>query len=378
MQMEVTMKRVIYVGLDVHKETNSACMLDWAKGQFFAEAKLDAGCEYLVKYLEKTRKQFGLEGCEYVIGYEAGPTGYGLQRALEKKGYKCIVIAPTTIRKASGERVKTDRKDAQLLAMTLASDAYKAVYVPDMADEAVKEYTRCRNTLNKHLKKAKQNLLSFLLRIGMSYPETGEYWTRKFESWLKSLKFTDRKLQYSFETYWQEVKDLQAKVDAMDENIEEIADEERYKDKVDKLVCFCGIQTHTALSLVCEIGDFSRFDSPEKFASFLGLTPGQDSSGQRQRYTSITKCGNSRLRLLLTEAAKSIKKSSRYGKSKRIVLRQKGQSPAVIAYADKGSKRIRAKMRSLEERGKNHNVASTAGARELACFIWGMMTDHID
>ncbi len=261
--------------------------------------------------------------------------------------------------------------------MTLATDAYKRVYIPEEEDEATKELTRTRSALKKHLKRAKQNLLSFLLRQNMSYPFPGNYWTQRFNDWLKGLAFTDKWLQLSLETYRQEVRDLENKIEQMDALIEEAADSERYKENVDKLVCFTGIDTQTALSLVCEIGDFKRFPTAEQFSSYLGLVPGQDSSGKTVKYTGITKTGNSRLRLLLVEAVKGIKRSNPYNKSKRIKERQMGQSPEVIAYADKGTKRIKAKMKSMEERGKNANVSTAAGARELACFIWGMMTGNI-
>ena len=157
---------VIYVGIDVHKDTNSVCMYDRQDNAFFAEAKLDAGTDIMVRYLEKAVKDYGLSG-EFLLGYEAGPTGYGLCRGLKKHGYDCVIMAPTTIRKASGDKVKTDRKDARLLSVTLASDGYRKVYLPDPSDESTKEFTRTRNTLKGHLKKAKQNLLSFLLRVGM-------------------------------------------------------------------------------------------------------------------------------------------------------------------------------------------------------------------
>ncbi len=368
---------VIYVGVDVHKDTNSVSMYDSEDSSFFAEARLDAGTENICKYLRKQTKDFGLEDKEFIIGYEAGPTGLGLQRGLSKKGYTCYVMAPTTIKKASGERTKTDRKDARMLAMTLATDAYKRVYIPEEEDEATKELTRTRSALKKHLKRAKQNLLSFLLRQNMSYPFPGNYWTQRFNDWLKGLAFTDKWLQLSLETYRQEVRDLENKIEQMDALIEEAANSERYKENVDKLVCFTGIDTQTALSLVCEIGDFKRFPTAEQFSSYLGLVPGQDSSGKTVKYTGITKTGNSRLRLLLVEAVKGIKRSNPYNKSKRIKERQMGQSPEVIAYADKGTKRIKAKMKSMEERGKNANVSTAAGARELACFIWGMMTGNI-
>ena len=141
----------------------------------------------------------------------------------------------------------------------------------------------------------------------------------------------------------------------MDEEIENIADEERYKDKVDKLVCFLGVDTQTALTLVVEIGDFERFAIAEHFASYIGLVPGEDSSGQKKRIGSITKEENSKVRLVLTEAAKAIKRSNPFNKSKR----------------------IRQKMARMDNRGKNRNVSTTAGARELACFVLGMMTGNI-
>lgn len=371
------MERLIYVGVDVHKDENSLCAFNIRTYEETYETKIPAGAEYLLRYLRKIEKNEGLTKEAFVIGYEAGPTGMGLCRALRKNGYICHVIAPTTIQRASGERVKTDRLDARKLAKALAFETAKMVYILDNEDENTKEFTRCRNTAAKSLKKAKQHLLSFLLRMGVSYPETGGYWTQKFERWLKDVHFEDPKLQRVFERYYQEVCRLTEMCEEMDEEIEAMANEPRYKEAVDKLVCFKGIQTHTALSLVCEIGDFRRFRTPGELASYLGLVPGQNSSGLRVRYTGITKAGNSRLRLLLIEATKGIKLSNPMRKSKRIKARQSGQSPNVIAYADKACKRIKLKMRQMEERGKNYNIATTAGARELANFIWGMMNDQI-
>ena len=265
-------------------------------------------------------------------------------------------MAPTTIKKSSSDkRKKADRRDAKMLAMALATDTYRRVYVLDDEDEGTREFTRARNSLMRELKKAKakQMLLSFLLRIGRSYPDSGSYWTLKHRNWLETLKFEDRKLNYAYRSYLQQIKDLEAKLALMDDEMENIADEERYKDKVDRLVCFSGVDTQTALTLVV------------------------DSSGQKKRTGSITKEGNSRVRVVLTEAAKAIKRSSPYHKSKRILERQKGQSPEIIAYADRGSKRIRQKMARMDNHGKNRNVSTAAGARELACFVWGMMTGNI-
>ena len=365
------METIIPVGADVHKYTNSVCMFDFKEGSFFAEAVIEPGVENMIKYIEKSRKEYGLgKDCRFLIGYEAGPTGYGLCRGLQKKGYDCVIMAPTTIKKSiPDKRKKTDRRDAKMLAMAIATDTYRRVYVLDDEDEGTREFTRARNSLKRELKQAKQMLLSFLLRIGRSYPDSGSYWTQKHRKWLETLKFKDHKLNYAYQSYLQQIKDLEAKLALMDE--------ERYKDKVDKLVCLSGVDTQTALTLVVEIGDFERFATAEQFASYIGLVPGEDSSGQKKRIGSITKEGNSRVRLVLTEAAKAIKRSNPFNKSKRILERQKGQSPDIVAYADRGSKRIRQKMARMDQHGKNKNVSTTAGARELACFVWGMMTGNI-
>ena len=381
MQMEVTMERIAYIGIDVHKDTNSCCLFYRdLKGSpsLYDMGTVPAGVDNMVKVINKTVRAFKLEDYDLLSGYEAGPTGYGLCKGLQKKGINCVIMAPTTIKKSPGDRTKTDRKDAKMLAMALATDAFKKVHLIDEEDECTREFTRARSALKGHLKKAKQQLLSFLLRVGRTYPDTGNYWTQKFFKWIDTIKFTDSKLSYAFQTYLLQVKDLQDKIRIMDEQIEAIANEDRYKDKVDKLVCFGGVETHTALSIVCEIGDFERFPTAKDFSSFLGLVPGQESSGKHTRYTGITKTGNSRIRMLLIEATKGIGRSNPFSKSWRIKRRQLEKAPEIVAYADRGTKRIKSKMHTLVHcGGTNTNVATAAGARELACFIWGMMTDNI-
>ena len=164
----------------------------------------------------------------------------------------------------------------------------------------------------------------------------------------------------------------------VEKRLDEIADDEEVGAKVKKLICFCGIDTLTAVSIVSEVGDFMRFGRAWDFSNFVGLTVGEDSSGQREKKLGITKSGNCYLRRLFTESAKSIKRTNvKFSKSKRLLARQEGNDPKVIAYADKCRYRLKHKMLNLENRGKAANVASTAAARELACFVWGMMTDNI-
>lgn len=378
MEIITQSEKILYIGIDVHKDTYSLCCFDFYKNELSNEMTTKATTKHVIKYLESVRRKYS-EEILFVCGYEAGPTGYGLCRGLQKAGYSCVVMAPTTMSNPDAKkRVKTDRIDARAISRILAYKSYSQVHLPSPEIEALKEYTRARNSKVRMFKKAKQELLSFLLRTGKTYPESGNYWTERFFKWIKTVQFQEEWMQESFNEYLSEVYSLKAKVEHMDEKIREIAELEIIKDKVDKLVCFSGIDYQTAVATVVEINDFSRFESAAKFVSYLGLCPGQESSGGTRKMLPLTKSGNCRIRTLLCESAKAIKRVNPYGeKSKRILQRQKNASPEVIAYADKATRRIRTKMMELESRGKNYNVSSAAGARELACFIWGIMNNHI-
>ncbi len=376
MQMEVTMNTVIHIGIDVHKDSYSLSAFHFTNHQSFGQSRIDSKSSLVIKYVERLRKEH--PGCEFVCGYEAGPTGFGLYRELERAGIPCVVMAPTTLPKASGNRVKNDRLDAQELARHLAFGTYSAVQVPTPQDEAVKNFSRLRNTRKESLKKAKQNLLSFLLRMGRTFSEGKSYWTQLHFKWLKGQKFDDMVDQETFDEYLQEVHDQQEKVERYNQRIDELAERDEYREKVAKLCCFRGIETHTALSLVSEIGDFSRFATAQQFSAFLGLVPGEQSSGQRERRGAITKAGNTRLRMLLIEGAKSTLRTSILGKkSKRLLARQKGNDAEVVAYADRANRRLHRVYGRLTIRGVHHNKATVAVARELSCFVWGMMTGRI-
>lgn len=371
------MNSIIYIGIDVHKNSYSYCAYEKEKDSFFAEHKSEAGSKNAINYIKSVIKTTGSD-FPILIGYEAGPTGYKLCRDLQKAGFPCVVIAPSTIYKPNGPRIKTDRRDARLLAQTLAYKTFKQVVIPSEKIEAMKEFTRARCSKKRQLKKAKQELLSFLLRMGMIYPEKGSYWTQSHFEWLRTVQFKDKWLQLAFEEYFSEVNELMAKVARLDTQIKQMAENSEIKNDVEKLICFTGIDYLTAVSIAAEVGDFSRFSNAKAFSNYIGLCPGENFSGLRVRHTAITKAGNSRVRQLLIESAKSIK----YGrlcssKSKRLIQRQEGKSPLVIQYADMAIARIRHKMLSMERKGLHYNVITTAAARELSCFIWGMMTNNI-
>jgi transposase len=259
-----------------------------------------------------------------------------------------------------------------MLAKVLRNQEIVSVHVPTRSDEAVRDYLRMCNDMRSDLKKQKQRLLQFLLRIGKKYDSTKTYWTGAHRSWMKTLKFEDETHKLVFDEYYTIVLEQEAKIDRIKEKINEISAEEAYAERVSKLRCFKGIDTLTALTFVAEIGDFRRFRKAHAFMAFLGLVPSEYSSGNKRRVGGITKAGNSRLRKLLIESGWHYKY---YQPSKRLAMRRKGQAPGIIAYADKAGKRLNKKYTKLMHNGKPPQKTVTAIARELSGFIWGMMVD---
>ena len=273
-----------------------------------------------------------------------------------------------------GGRIKTDSRDARNIAFCLSHAGYHSVHIPTAEDNAVKEYIRMRDDHKIALKKIKQQTLALCLRFGHSY--SGTNWTGMHLKWLRALKLPEL-IRETLNEYLATYEDLTNKIARYDKRIQEIASQNEYQEDVRKLECFLGIKTHAALSLIVETGDFKRFSKGNIYASYLGLAPGEHSSGESTGRLGITKAGNSHLRRLLIEAAEGICKGSIGHKSKSLAARQKGNPEDVISYADKANIRLRSKYYRLIRHGKKRNIAVTAIARELACFVWGMMTDHI-
>ena len=370
------MKSIIYIGMDVHKENYTMCCYSIDEDRLEYQQKIAPDYKMVLKYIEQLRKRYP-EGTEFICGYEAGCLGYTLYHQLTDHGVNCNILAPTTMAITNKRRVKTDKRDAGNIARCLAFHTYSEVHVPTAEDEAVKDYIRMRDDQKKALKIIKQQILAFVLRHGYRYISGKNYWTVKHVTWLKSLDLGGV-LQESLQEYLVTYDYLTDKIERLDKRINELADDERYREQVKKLICLLGVKTLTALSVIVEIGDFIRFSNAEKLAAFLGLVPGEDSSGEKQSRGSITKAGNSHVRTLLVESAQSYTKGAIGYKSKELKRRQNGNSPQVIAYADKANERLRRKFyRMTLKNGAKRNVAATAIARELACFMWGLMTDNI-
>lgn len=233
-----------------------------------------------------------------------------------------------------------------------------------------------KNTV-KRLQYLLTHSLALVLRQGCKFTDGKSYWTMAHVKWLKSLSMSGL-IQETLTEYLVTYDYLVSKLERLDLRIEELASGEAYAEKVSKLRCLLGVKTYTALSVIVETSDFNRFDKADKFASFLGLVPREDSSGEKQKKGAITKTGNTQIRRLLVEAAQSYTRGAIGHKSKELNRRQIGNSPEVIAYADKANERLRRKFYRMVLNNHTHrNKAATAIARELACFMWGLMTDNI-
>ena len=368
------MTSITYIGMDVHTTNFTLCCYSFEDDKVYATVQVKPEYTQILKYMNRIRKQRG-EDTRFVCGYEAGCLGYSLYHKLTDHGVECVILAPSTMAETPGKKIKTDKRDAEKIARCLAYHQYKPVYIPDEEDDAVKEYIRMRDDVKAHLKETKQQIIAYYTRHGFQF-DGSSHWTQKHLNWVESLQFENSIHQEVLREYLTVFYDLSEKVAVYDARIEELSHSERYAENVGKLCCFSGIATHTALSLLAEVGDFSRFRSAPQFAAYLGLVPGEHSSSDKQHRTGITKAGNSHLRRLLIESAHCYSRGAVGKKSKAQKERQAGNSPEVIAYADRAVDRLKRKYQRIALHSRA-NIAKTAVARELACFIWGMMTGNI-
>lgn len=369
------MKSIIYVGMDVHSTNYTLSCYTIENDMSFATVQMEPDYKKVLKYLEKVQKNVG-SPCEFLCGYEAGCLGYTLYHQLKDQGVNCVILAPTTMPVYKKNELKTDKRDAMKIAKCLAYNTYSPVHIPTKEDSNVKEYIRMRDDHQNALKRIKQQILALCLRYDKKFTAGKGYWTIKHLAWLKALELDDV-LREALDEYLLTYDQLIEKIKRYDARIEELADNPRYRDNVKKLTCMIGIKTYTALAVLVETGDFKRFAKADQYAAFLGVVPGEKSSGESQNHTEITKAGNTHLRRLLTESAHCYSRSRISCKSKALKSRQAGNDPWVINYADKANDRLRRKFYRMILQGKKRNIVVTAVARELACFIWGMMTEHI-
>lgn len=361
--------------MDVHTTNFTLSAFEFGSEKVFAQTTVEPDYLEVMKYINKLKDRYNKDA-EYICGYEAGYLGYSLYNSLTKAGIKCIIMAPSTMPALNGKNIKTDRRDSDNIARCLAYGTYSEVHVPTPKDDAVKEYIRMRDDHKSSLKRIKQQILALCSRHDKHYYKQS-YWTVEHINWLKKITFDEPILMETLEEYLTSYNKAAETIERMDRRIEEISLSEEYRDDVKKIASFSGISYHTALALRVEISDFNRFGNANNFASFLGLVPREHSSSDSVNRGSITKAGNSHLRSLLVEAAQCYTRGKYGSKSKALKARQKDVPQECITYADRAVNRLKKKYKRLSSR-MNHNVAKTAVARELSCFVWGMMTGNID
>lgn len=352
------------IGLDVHKETITAAVLPPGAERVVEILKIPSTQSALAALVRRLQPRGPL-----AFVYEAGPCGYEVQRQLTALGQPCAVIAPALTPRRPGDRVKTDRRDAEKLARWYRAGELTVIRVPTCAEEAARDLVRVREDAVADRLRARHRLSKFLLRQGRVHRET-KAWGVKHRLWLKVQRFDWVALQQTFEGYVRTVDEAQARLEALNQALQDLAQQAAYRPAVEALRCLKGVDTLTALTLVVETQDFRRFPTAAAFMSFTGLVPSEASSGARVQRGSITKTGNAHLRRVLVEAAWC----NRHGQvvSRELALRRQAAPSAVLQVARKAQTRLHRRYWRLLSRGKLHTVAVTAVARELAGFVWAI------
>jgi transposase len=344
----------------VHATSVVAAAIDDVTGELFQE-RLTPSFDHVTGWL---RARPG----PVAVTYEAGPTGFGLYRHLIGCGIRCEVAAPSKIQRPSGDRVKTDAKDALHLARLLRLGEITSVVVPTVEQEAARDLVRAREDCRGDLMRARHRLSKMLLRHGIVYYD-GDPWTGKHDAWLRRQRFTNSLTQSTFDGYYDTVLATTARRDRLDEQIIAVAGDSEYTPVVRRLGCLRGVATLTGFALAVEIGDWHRFTG-NSIGSFVGLVPSEYSSGTTRSQGSITKTGNAHARRLLVEAAWHHKPRYRPGKTMRD--RWDLASPAARARGEEGNRRLHARWVKFSDRKKKNTIANTAIARELAGWCWSL------
>jgi transposase len=353
------------VGLDVHAAKIVAAVLDADSGELRTfRMSGDAG--------EAAAFCAGLPG-SVRAAYEAGPTGYGLARELSKRRVECVVAAPSKIPRASGDRVKTDRRDAELLVRLLLAGKLSAVRVPGPEEEALRDLVRAREGVRVDLMRSRHRLSKLLLRHGIRFDD-GPAWTQRHRDWLGTVALEWPAAQATLLDTHGAIDALVHRRDQLEREIIALVPSSPWQVQVGRLRCLRGIDTLTAVGLCAEIGDFERFARAEQLMSYVGLVPCESTTGQQRRLGSITKTGSGHARRLLIEAAWHYRPRPRIGKA--LTDRQANQPPAAIAIAWSAQQRLHRTWTRLEKRAKRRTIIAVAAARELAGFAWAIC--HIE
>lgn len=356
-----------YIGLDVASRTISVALIG-AGSELAAEERIVNRPDAVADLVRRWGDPRELRVC-----YEAGPTGYELQRQLASLGVDCVVVAPALIPRRPGARVKTDRRDARSLCTLFRAGALTAIRVPTPEEESVRDLLRLREDLGEDILRARHRLSKFLIRHGRVW-NNGRKWTDRHLRWVKEQGFDLPLLGRVLQEHLAAIALRVAQRDELEREILDIAARPPYAAAVRRLCALRGVGPLVALTVLVEVCDFTRFATAPQFQGFTGLTSSEHSSGERRRQGSITKAGNAHLRRVLIEAAWAYR--TRPAQSAPRMARLAGQPPEVTALALASEQRLHRRFWRLVQRGKPSNVAVVAIARELAGVIWALMHEQ--
>jgi transposase len=355
------MGNVRFVGLDVHKESIVVAVADSDASAPSVVSEIPNDVPRLLKELRKLGKAGELRCC-----YEAGPTGFGVYRALTAAKIQCAVIAPSLVPKQTGVRVKTDSRDALKLARFHRSGDLTTIHVPDAATEAMRDLERSREDAKNAERIARHQLSKFLLRHDRRYD--GKTWTGQHLEWIRALRFDHEAHNRVLVDYVHAVEEAGARITRLDKDITELVESWSLKPLVQALQGLRGVRLLSAVVIAAELGDMARFARPAQLMAYLGLVPSEHSSGQTTKRGGITRTGNTHVRRILVESAWAY----RFKPALTRTIRERNEplSTTVRAVAWKAQHRLHGRYVRMLARGKNKQQTVTAVARELAAFAW--------
>ena len=363
---QVIAKRSTFVGLDVHKESIAVAIAESGRG---GEVRTYGQVGGDLEALDTVRRALQAAGRTLHFVYEAGPCGFTIFRHLTAAGEDCAVVSPSLIPKRPGDRVKTDRRDAVMLARLHRAGELRPIYVPNEGDEALRDLVRTREDAVTVARDAKQRLKAFVLRHGLRYRGRAG-WTLPYRRWLADLTMPEPAPQVALQEYLATVAEAEARVDRLTDQLRALVPLWRWAPVVEALQALRGVSFITATGLVAEIGDIRRFARAPELMAYLGLVPSERSSGPLTRRGRITKAGNSHARRLLAEAAWAYRSIPRIGR--QMQQRQEHLPAAIRTLAWTAQLRLCGRFRRLNSRGKPRPVIATAIARELVGFVWAV------
>ncbi|WP_281799674.1 IS110 family transposase [Methylocystis echinoides] len=357
------MNNIVFVGLDVHKATIAVAVAEGGRG---GEVRELGNFINRPDHIGELVARLAKGGRSLSFCYEAGPCGYGLYRQLTGLGHECLVVAPSLIPMKAGDRIKTDRRDALMLAKLHWAGELTAVWIPDDGHEAMRDLIRARSTAVRVLGKARQHLQGFLLRHGRVYAGK-KGWTLAYRRWLTTVRFDHAAQQLVLQDYIHAVADAEARVERLSRQIEDLAQNWSQAPVVAALQAMRGVAFIVAVTLVAEVGDFTRFPNPRQLMAYLGLVPSERSSGSTVRRAGITKAGNALARRALIEGAWTYRMQPRVSRKLHDRIEALPQTVRDIAW--KAQVRLCARYRRLAAAGKPKVVVTTAIAREMLGFV---------